>query len=98
MAHSFMFNPEMFVWVDESGCDKRDNVRNYGYALRGVTPVCNRFLVLGERISTVAAMSNQEIVALEMRKGSFNEDDFYDFLREYSFHVRTHFHRQNLFS
>ena len=29
------YHPNQFVWVDESGCDRRDHIRNFGYALRG---------------------------------------------------------------
>ena len=44
MAQTFLLKREMFVWVDETGTDKRDQLRKYGYALRGVTPVYHRFL------------------------------------------------------
>ena len=51
-----MFPTEMFVWVDESGCQKKDGICKFGYALRGLTPVRERILVRGKRISTIAAM------------------------------------------
>ena len=44
------YQPEQFVWVDESGCDKRDHIRKFGYALRGEHPVFHRFLHRGQRI------------------------------------------------
>ena len=37
MAQTFLFKREMFVWVDETGMDNRDQLRKYGYALRGTT-------------------------------------------------------------
>lgn len=30
----------MFIWLDETGWDKHNAVRQYGYALRGLTPRC----------------------------------------------------------
>ena len=41
IAQTFLFKREMFVWVDET--DKRDQLRKYGYALRGTTHVYHRF-------------------------------------------------------
>ena len=35
MAAVVMFSAEKFVWVDESGCDRRDQIRKFGYALQG---------------------------------------------------------------
>ena len=34
LAEVLMFPAEMFVWVDESGCQKKDGIRRFGYALR----------------------------------------------------------------
>ena len=76
-----MFNTESFVWIDETGSDKRDHIRKYGYALRGVTPVYRRLLCRGERYNAIAAVSSTEVLAVEVRKGSVNGDVFYDFLR-----------------
>ena len=37
MAKVQFFNTEQFVWLDETGCDKRDYRRKYGYSIRGTT-------------------------------------------------------------
>lgn len=44
IAHIHNFDIEMFVWLDETGTDKRDQLRKYGYALRGVIPHYHRSL------------------------------------------------------
>ena len=49
MAHISLFDGEAFVWLDETGTDRRDQLRKYGYALRGVTPVYHRILIRGDR-------------------------------------------------
>ena len=33
MAEVLLYKREQFVWIDESGCDKRDNIRKFGYAM-----------------------------------------------------------------
>ncbi len=46
MAEAQLFDADTFVWVDETGCDKRDHtyVRKLGYALRGERPVYHHWL------------------------------------------------------
>ena len=44
MAEVQLYKKEQFVWIDETGCDKRDNIRKFGYAMRGERPVYHRFL------------------------------------------------------
>jgi len=44
MAEVQLYKREQFVWIDESGCDRRDNVHKFGYAMRGECPVYHRFL------------------------------------------------------
>ena len=75
------YDPTQFVWIDESGCDARDHVRKYGYALRGECPVYHRLLHRGQRISAIAAMAYDGIVAVELKRGSVNGDVFLDFVR-----------------
>ena len=44
MAAVVMFSAEKFVWVDESGCDRTDQIRKFGYALQEELPVFHRLL------------------------------------------------------
>ena len=81
MASVYMISEEMFVWVDESGSDSKDQLRKYGYALRGERAICRRLLVRGKRISAVAALSSEGLVALELMDGSVDGDAFFDFVR-----------------
>ena len=48
-----MYSGEQFVWIDESGCDKRDSFRRFGYGFRGERPVCRR------------ASSNESVLVLK---------------------------------
>ena len=56
MAEMHFTVEHMIVWLDETGCDKRDHARKFGYAMKGEQPSCHRFLHRGQRISAVSAM------------------------------------------
>jgi len=30
-----LYSPEMLVFIDETGCNRRDSMRKFGYALKG---------------------------------------------------------------
>ena len=81
MSQTFMFQQNMFVWLDESGADRRDSLRKFGYALRGTTPVSHRFLCRGQRVNAIAAITAEGVLATEITKGSLNGEKFFDFLR-----------------
>ena len=36
IADMSIFDPHMFLWVDESGFRQRNSIRSYGYSLRGM--------------------------------------------------------------
>ena len=46
-----LFNLDMMVFIDESGCDRRDAIRKYGYGLRGMPVKSQKLLLRGQRIS-----------------------------------------------
>uniref|UniRef100_A0A1X7UPY6 Tc1-like transposase DDE domain-containing protein n=1 Tax=Amphimedon queenslandica TaxID=400682 RepID=A0A1X7UPY6_AMPQE len=62
MAEILQFSPHHLVWIDETGSDARSLVRNFGYSLRGLPPVCHRMVRRGKRISAIAAISNKGLV------------------------------------
>ena len=65
----------------KTGCDNRDYMRKYGYAIRGQTPHCRRLLVRGNRISVIAAIACDGLVAMECTTGTISSDNFFDFVR-----------------
>ena len=81
MAEVQMYNPEQFVWIDETGCDKRDSIRKYGYAMMGERPVYHRFLHRGQRVSAIAALCTDGVIAVEHSVGTVDGDKFVDFVR-----------------
>lgn len=80
-AYAMLYRKEFFVWVDESGSDVRKSMRRFGYSFKGLPPVSKRFLVRGKRISALAAISCDGILAIELTTESVNGDAFFDFVR-----------------
>ena len=70
-----------FVWVDETGSDARDHIRKFGYQFQGIAPTYHRFLDRGKRISAIAAISDEGLVAVELIQGTVNSNFFSDFVR-----------------
>ena len=71
----------MLVWVDVTGCDRRSHIRMCGYVFWGEVPVYHCILHCGERISSIAAMSVDGVIAVESHKGCVNAKVFADFIR-----------------
>ena len=72
IAQCCLLNPNMLVWVDETGTDR--------YALRGTRAVSHRILSRGKRINVMAAMSTSGIIATNMTSSTVSGDTFFDFL------------------
>ena len=71
----------MFMWLDETGCDRRNTLRKCGYSLRGF-PVCDyRLLVRGKRYSAIPVISLDGIHDVYITEGTMNGKEFADFVR-----------------
>jgi len=81
IAEVQLYKKEQFVWIDETGCDKRDNIRKFGYAMRGERPVYHRFLHRGRRVSIIAALCTDDILSIECTLGTVDGDKFTDYVR-----------------
>lgn len=57
MAEITAYEPETIVWIDESGCERRNSMRKFAYTLKGVTPVDHRILARGKRYSAITAIT-----------------------------------------
>ena len=66
----------MLVWVDETGCDNRTHIRKFGYSLICTTPTYTRLLIRGQRYNAIAAMLCSRILALEVKNGTIDGEDF----------------------
>ena len=82
MAEISMYDPTMFVWIDETGCDRRNSQRRYGYGVRGMPPRDHRLLIRGVRYSGIAVMSMEGVHDVQLVEGSVNGDKFEEFVSE----------------
>ena len=78
MAKALLYK-ELFVWLDETDCDKRSFMRRYGYSIKGQVPSCRRLLVRGQKINGIAAIATDGLVALELATRTVNSELFFDY-------------------
>ena len=78
-----LYSPEMMVFLDETGCDNRDSMRKYGYALRGHRATARRLLCRGKRVSSVAAIDVNGVLCVKSTLETINGDFFCDFLERF---------------
>ena len=70
------YSPDMFVFIDETGADRRNTLRKYGYSLRGKPATKKALLVRGERVSAIACMTINGILDVKTHKETSNGDNF----------------------
>ena len=81
----FMADISIFdlIWLDETGCDKWNIIRKYGYSIRG-RPLCDqRLLVRGTRYSAIPIVSLNGILDVYLTEGTMNGERFAHFVRDY---------------
>ena len=66
----------MLVFIDESGTDRRDTLRKYGYSIRGKSPRSSRLLCRGKYISAIAIMSCSGMLDVRIEHESVDGDTF----------------------
>ena len=62
----------MFIFVGETGADRRNYLKGFGYSVRGKPGVSRKLLISGERVSAIAAMSMEGILDCYTVTGSVN--------------------------
>lgn len=82
MATISVYDPEMIIWVDESGCDRRNSARKYGYSLRGTPVRDHRLLCRGKRYSAIPVVSVEGIHDVYLAEGSVDGEKFEHFVQQ----------------
>jgi hypothetical protein len=77
-----VYKRDMFIFLDETGGDRRNAVRKRGYSMRGIPLKKHTLLVRGERVSAIAIMSLSGILDVSIIKGTTNGDVFYDYVEK----------------
>ena len=71
-----LYDPSMFIFLDESGCERRNGARKFGYSIRGIPPVDHRILIRGIRYSAIPVVSLDSIHDVYLLEGTVNGKRF----------------------
>ena len=85
----------MFVWLDETGCDRCNTIRKYGYSFRGMPLEDHRLLIRGVRYSAIPVMSLDGIHDVYLAEGCVDGEKFTDFILNCLLPVLMHFNGVN---
>lgn len=80
LAEVVLYNPNMLVFVDETGSNRKDAMRKFGYSLRGQRCVAKKLLVRGQRVSAIAALSIDRVLDVKFVNGSISGEIFSQFI------------------
>ena len=78
-----LYQPEMIIFIDETGSDRRDSLRKYGYSLRGRPIKSQKIISRGEHVSAIAMMSMNGILDVDIVRGSVNGEVYSEFVENF---------------
>ena len=73
-----VYNPEMLLFVDETGCNRRDTMRKFCYSLVGKPAYSHSLLVRGKRFSAIGILSTEGILDTYITPGNVDSEVFID--------------------
>ena len=77
-----MMDPSFFLWLDKTGCDRRDSLRRKTYGLRGLPPVGVMLNLARKRFSAIAAMSINGIEDVTIYEETVNSEVFSSYIEQ----------------
>ena len=77
-----LMDPSFFVWLDETGCDRRDSLRRKAYGLCESPPVSVRLNLAQSRLSAIAAMSIKGIEDVSIYEENVDGQVFSSYLEQ----------------
>ena len=75
-------HPELFVFVDETGADRRDSMRKFAYSMRGQPAVVSKLMVHGQRVSAIVGMSCDGILDFITSKSTNTSLSFFHYIEK----------------
>ena len=75
-----LYAQDTLIFIDETGTNRTDTLRKFGYSLRGKPVRAQKLLVRGEHVSAIAAISTKGLLALKIVGGGIDGDMFYNFV------------------
>jgi len=80
LAEIAAFEPRMLVWLDETGCNRRNGLRKYGYGLQGLPPKDFTLKIGGHHYSAIGIMTTDGVEDVYVTEKSVNGEKFMDFI------------------
>ena len=81
-AEVSLIDSNMLIFVDESGCDRKNANRKFGYSLRGFPAKSFKFFSHGKRFSAIGVMTTAAFLDCYIAEGNVNGDVFYHFVQD----------------
>lgn len=83
LRHTFseelsVYNGDMFIFLDETGTDRRDTLQRYVYSWRGKPAKLHKLLVCREHLTAITLMSCAGILDCHIVHGAVDGDVFYE--------------------
>ena len=78
-----VYDPDILIFLDETGADRRNMLRKCGYSMRGKPAQKLTLLVRGERVSTIANISTSDLLDVDVVKGTVDGQRFYDYVQKH---------------
>ena len=78
-----VYDPDMLVFLDETGADRRNMLRKYGYNMRDKPAQKHTLLVRGERVSAIANISTSGLLDVDVVKGTIDGERFYNYVQKH---------------
>jgi len=70
----YMGHPELLVFVDETGADRRNCMRRLAYSMRGMPATSRKFTFKGDRVNAICAISYDGLLDCCTTTGTVNAD------------------------
>ncbi len=78
-----VYDPDMLIFLDETGCDRRNVLRRRAYSFRGKPAVSHKLLVRGRHLNAIAFMSSSGIIDCHIEDRPVDGDQFYLCVQQY---------------
>ena len=76
----YLGHPELLIFLDETGKDRRDCLRRHAYSIRGQPATSRKFTFRGDRVNALCAISTDGLLDSYTTTGSVNADIFLHFI------------------
>lgn len=80
-AEVSLFDSDMLVFVDETGCNCKNAIRKFGYSLRDFPAMSFKLISQGKRFSAIGVMTTTALLDCYITEGTVNGEVFYHFVQ-----------------